>query len=169
VHELVHALRCGQEALVHADAQYLADARGLLDDGSRFDGVGGERFFDEDVLAGSQRRERKRCVERVGRGDEDGIDVGIVEQRLIVGEGAHAVQAAGKLGQALGVRIADGHDAGVGVKVELLATDAADLTCTQNSEPKLRCHVRHCYSGGMDVCQPKNLPAFPPSCCLSLS
>jgi hypothetical protein len=64
------------ERLHHDDVGLRRDIRDLL----RFGGICGERFFHENVLAGRDRFERPRAVQRGRQRHVDSIDIGRLDQ-----------------------------------------------------------------------------------------
>jgi len=58
-------------------------APGRLDRGRRFRLVERKGFFTQDMLARLRRADRPEGVQRVGRGDVDGLDLRIGQQGLV--------------------------------------------------------------------------------------
>jgi hypothetical protein len=50
-----------------------------------------ERFLEQDMLAGSERIDRHRRVQKIGRADADSVDVGASEHLTIVVEDLRAI------------------------------------------------------------------------------
>ena len=63
------------------DHQGQVAARRFFDQPPRIVGGGGDRLFDDDVLAGAQRGKGQLVMRRDRRGDQHGIDGGVVDQR----------------------------------------------------------------------------------------
>ena len=105
--DVLDGLPHGWAAAVHrADLDHLAVARRRLDHPASFpDGVR-RRLLDVDVLSGLQRPDRRQRMPVIRRGDDDGVDV------LVVEHAAHVLDE---------VRL-EGRDAG-----ELLVVDARRL------------------------------------------
>src|SRR5690606_23164322 len=93
-------------------------------------------LFEVDGDASLQRRDRLLFVQVVGRGDEDGVELRLVEQLAVVGKGAGLGVPAGELGQGGRVHVGAGDDlaapaGAVGVVGEPAATADADYTNAQ--------------------------------------
>ena len=94
---------------------------GLLGGGEHLPGLGevhGDGLLAQHVLAGGDGGEGDGGVDDVGRGDDDGVDVGALEDVLVVGEGGGD---AGLLLGAVedgGVGVAEGDDLGMGAEGE---------------------------------------------------
>src|SRR5436189_11128 len=51
-------------------------------------GICGHRLFQKHVFAGFEGFDSNRCVQMVGHGDDDSVDVGLIEQLTKIGIGA---------------------------------------------------------------------------------
>jgi hypothetical protein len=112
------ALEGAHRALLRAVLQHHAVAIYGIHQRTAFrDGVG-HGFFQIDVLAGADRRQRDERVPVVGHGDRDGVDVIACEQLAEIPVGGAVFVALGGIrprlggGACLAVHIADGHQPG---------------------------------------------------------
>jgi hypothetical protein len=79
----------GAGALLAADRADALRSPGLVDHDAALAQHQRQRLLDVDVLAGPQRRHRHQGVPVVGRGDDDGVDVLVVEHLSEVVQGDH--------------------------------------------------------------------------------
>ena len=72
-------------AAVESDHHPLPGLVSRLDDPAKALDIGRKRLFHEDIFSGTQRLDRHRCVEIVPRRDHHRVDIGVVEDPLVVG------------------------------------------------------------------------------------
>ena len=92
-----------QEARPHRLHQKQPARPGGFDQLDGLAGVHRERLLDEDMLAGLQRQQAVFVVERVGSGDVDRVDIGILDERFVA---RVAALDAVPIGELIGARLA---------------------------------------------------------------
>jgi len=109
-----HVLEVRHETQGLMDGQDAPAAPGRADDDRRLAAVERHGLFQNDVQSPPQRRQRHRLVKMRGRGDDDGIELGLLQHLRVVGEGA-AFQLALRLRAPVGLGVGDGHEPKIGV------------------------------------------------------
>ena len=96
-----------------------------------------QRLLDQDVLAGLDRLEAGRDVERVGDGDDHGVDLGVGEHRVVVAVGdRRPVDGRGALAEVVG-DVADGVQLGVpGLAAGVEVDDLRDRAAAEDADPE---------------------------------
>jgi hypothetical protein len=107
VDDLLDLAHRGAEDERVADHEGEAARCGEVDELAGARGIGGHGLFDEDVLAGLERRLGDPVVRADGRGDEDGLNGGVGEDLPEVGGDGYAGVAAPRLLEGLGPCVAD--------------------------------------------------------------